>query len=235
MFNRETVDFLKSINRISNSIVLTYPVTSGRSESADIAYRFDLSNLDQEGFDGEIGIYDLAGLLGIFGMFDSDRKVWVKDDVVMVSDGTTSVKYLTTSPSVLTQFTYGVAQFEKNDAVPTILRTTLTADDIKKLKIASTNLKELDTAVIRGQDGVVTLELAITSKFMKSSNSFTINKDAVASKDFVIGISLETISRIPQVDYTLLVKYNEPRNAYRVVLKTDAIAGFEMNLAVKVV
>lgn len=234
MFNKESIDFLKSINRISNSIVLTYPVTTGRSEGSDIAYKFDLSKFDNDEFP-EIGIYDLAGFLGIFSMFEPDRKVQIVDNVVTVSDSTTSVNYLTTAPSVLTQFTYGIQQFEKTNTFPTVLEMPLTVEDIRKLKIASSNLKELDTAVIRSLDDEVTLELSVLEKFKKSSNSFKIRKPVSGTKNFSIGVSLETISKIPQVDYTLIIKYNETRDAYRIILKTDAIVGFEMNLAVKVI
>lgn len=232
MFNKESVDFLKTMNKIANSMVLSYPVTTGRTESADIAYKFDLSKYDTDGFDAPIGIYDLSTFLNIFGLCNDDRNVKITDNVITVSDNTTSVNFLTSATSVLTPFEFKQEQFDKSNSFPSVLEMTFTAEDIRKLKTASSTFRELDTAVISCDD---TVELSLTQvgKFKKSSNSFRIKKSETGNKQFNIGIALETLSKIPQVDYKLCVKYNEPRNAYRIILTTDKIEGLEMIISVK--
>lgn len=232
MFNRESVDFLKVMNKITNSMVLNYPITTGRTESADIAYKFDLSKYDTDGFENPIGIYDLSTFLNIFGLCDENRNVNIDNNSITVSDSTTSVKFLTSATSVLSAYEFKQEQFDKTNEFPSVLEMSLTAEDIRKLKSASATFKELDTAVISCDDSV---ELSLTQigKFKKSSNSFRIKKTEESTKKFNIGISLETLSKIPQVDYTLIVKYNESRDAYRIILKTDKIEGLSLVISVK--
>lgn len=234
MFNRESVDFLKVMNKITNSMVLNYPITTGRTESADIAYKFDLSKYDTDGFENPIGIYDLSTFLNIFGLCDEDRDVNIDNNSITVSDSTTSVKFLTSATSVLSPYEFKQEQFDKTNEFPSVLEMSLTAEDIRKLKSASATFRELDTAVISCDDSV---ELSLTQigKFKKSSNSFRIKKTEESTKKFNIGISLETLSKIPQVDYTLIVKYNESRDAYRIILKTDKIEGLSLVISVKTV
>lgn len=232
MFNRESVDFLKVMNKITNSMVLTYPVTTGRTESADIAYKFDLSKYDTDGFENPIGIYDLSTFLNIFGLCDENRDVDIDNNSITVSDSTTSVKFLTSATSVLSPYEFKQEQFDRTNEFPSVLEMNLTAEDIRKLKSASATFRELDTAVISCDD---TVELSLTQigKFKKSSNSFRIKKTEESTKKFNIGIPLETLSKIPQVDYTLIVKYNESRDAYRIILKTDKIEGLSLVISVK--
>lgn len=232
MFNRESVDFLKVMNKITNSMVLNYPITTGRTESADIAYKFDLSKYDTDGFENPIGIYDLSTFLNIFGLCDEDREVNIDNNSITVSDKTTSVKFLTSATSVLSPYEFKQEQFDKTNEFPSVLEMNLTAEDIRKLKSASATFKELDTAVI-SCDESVELSLTQIGKFNKSSNSFRIKKNEESTKKFNVGISLETLSKIPQVDYTLIVKYNESRDAYRIILKTDKIDGLSLVISVK--
>lgn len=232
MFNRESVDFLKVMNKITNSMVLNYPITTGRTESADIAYKFDLSKYDTDGFENPIGIYDLSTFLNIFGLCDENRNVNIDNNSITVSDSTTSVKFLTSATSVLSPYEFKQEQFDKTNEFPSVLEMSLTADDIRKLKSASATFRELDTAVI-SCDESVELSLTQIGKFKKSSNSFRIKKTEESTKKFNVGISLETLSKIPQVDYTLIVKYNESRDAYRIILKTDKIEGLSLVISVK--
>lgn len=232
MFNKESVDFLKVMNKITNSMVLNYPITTGRTESADIAYKFDLSKYDTDGFENPIGIYDLSTFLNIFGLCDEDREVNIDNNSITVSDSTTSVKFLTSATSVLSPYEFKQEQFDKTNEFPSVLEMNLTAEDIRKLKSASATFRELDTAVI-SCDESVELSLTQIGKFKKSSNSFRIKKTEESTKKFNIGISLETLSKIPQVDYTLIVKYNESRDAYRIILKTDKIEGLSLVISVK--
>lgn len=232
MFNRESVDFLKVMNKITNSMVLTYPITTGRTESADIAYKFDLSKYDTDGFENPIGIYDLSTFLNIFGLCDESRDVSIDNNSITVSDSTTSVKFLTSATSVLSAYEFKQEQFDKTNEFPSVLEMNLTAEDIRKLKSASATFRELDTAVI-SCDESVELSLTQIGKFKKSSNSFRIKKNEESTKKFNVGISLETLSKIPQVDYTLIVKYYESRDAYRIILKADKIDGLSLVISVK--
>ena len=224
MFNTETVSFLRTINKITNSVILNYPITTGKTESADIAYMFDLSKFDTDGFDNPIGFYNLSNFLNVFNLFENDREVSIDGNVVSVKDDNTSINYLTTATDVLSQFEFKKEQFDKNDMFPTVLEMELTSGDIAKLKNAHSVFSELDTALITANEEVV-LSLTQIGNFKMSSNSFKFVKDeAKSEKNFSIGITMDILSKIPQINYNLKVKYNEQRNAYRIVLSTDTFS-----------
>ena len=44
MLNRNTIEYLKVINKVTDSVVLSYPYTVGNSDSGDIAFKIDISN-----------------------------------------------------------------------------------------------------------------------------------------------------------------------------------------------
>ena len=111
MFNKETINFLKSVNKMTDSIVLEYPITVGKTESSDIAYMFDLSKFDTDGFDQKIGLYELSNFLNVFNLF-SDYDVDISNNIVSISDKTTSVKYLTSSIDIMNHFEFKKEQFD---------------------------------------------------------------------------------------------------------------------------
>lgn len=222
MLNKETVTFLKQMNKLTNSVVLEYPITTGKTESADIAYQFDLSKLDSEGFQNRIGIYDLSVFLNIFNLFNLDYKVALDGNVMSVSDSTTSASYLTANLEILSCYLYKPEQFTKLDEFPEVLNMKLTADDIRRIRSASATFRELDTLAIEC-DERTTLSLKSVNQFQQSSNTFKIQKDEVSVKNFKLYVRLETLNKIPQIDYDLTVRYNKNKDAYRIILSADSL------------
>ena len=226
MFNSKFVEFLKTFNKVSNGVVLEYPVTSGKTDCSDIGFKFDISVFDDSAFEGEIGFVDLASFLNVFGLVDSPE-VSFSDGVIEVTGGSVSAKYITSAVELISQYKYSKEQFTKTADIPSVTEISLTASDIKKLKAASSTFRESNAVVFRGSE---TVEVALTQvgKFNPSSNSFKIAKDAESSKNFETSVSLETFSKIPVIDYTVKVKYNETKNAYRLLFVADNVPGFEL-------
>lgn len=223
MFNNETVNFLKLMNKITNAIILTYPVTTGKTESSDIAYMFDLSKFDTDGFDGSLGFFNLSSFLSAFSLFGEDRDVKLENNIIKISDKNTSVGYLTSSQEVLQQYSFKKEQFDKNSEHPVVLEMKLTSDDINKIKCSSNVFSELDHLIISCDDETV-LSLGTINNFKQSSNYFKIKKQEVSTKNFTIGLALDIIAKIPQIDYNLKVIYNEERDAYRIILNTETFS-----------
>lgn len=226
MFNSKFVEFLKTFNKVSNGVVLEYPVTSGKTDCSDIGFKFDISVFDDSAFEGEIGFVDLASFLNVFSLVDSPE-ISFSDGVIEVTGGSVSAKYITSAVELISQYKYSKEQFTKTADIPSVTEISLTASDIKKLKAASSTFRESNAVVFRGSE---TVEVALTQvgKFNPSSNSFKIAKDAESSKNFETSVSLETFSKIPVIDYTVKVKYNEAKNAYRLLFVADNVPGFEL-------
>lgn len=223
MLNNETIRFLKGISSISNSIIMKYPITVGRTESADIAYMFDLSKLDTDGFDGELGIYNLSSFLNVFGLFQETRDVKISDSIIRISDDRSSANYLLSNPEILSQFSFNKDQFDRSENFPTVLDVDLTVDDIKRLKNAHNVFSELKTLVIECDENT-TFSLMNIGDFKQSTNAFKFTKPTVSTKNFKVSLSLETLFKIPVMDYRLNIRYNELKNAYRIILKSDNLS-----------
>lgn len=220
MLNSETIRFLKCINTISNSIVLSYPITVGRTESADVAYMFDLSKLDTDGFDSELGIYNLSSFLNVFSLFNESRDVRIEDSVISVSDDRSSARYLISNPIILSQFSWNKDQFDKMEACPIVLDVDFGIDDIKRLKNAHSVFSELDMLEVECNENTK-FSLTSSGEFKQSSNAFNFTKNTKSTKNFKGSISLETLFKIPVMNYRFVVRYNEPKNTYRVTLISD--------------
>ena len=103
---------------------------------------------------------------------------------------------------------------------------------MKKIKDASTIFKDLDTCFINC-DEQTSISLGVFGSFNNSSNTFEIKKEEVSEKNFKIGISLEVINRIPNVEYDVKILYNEERNAYRIIFESEYITLLISNKTVK--
>ena len=230
MLNGETVKFLKSITQITNSVMLRYPITVGRTESADVAYMVDLSKLDTDGFDDDLGIYNLSSFLSMFNLFSEKRDITVDNNVISIKDGTISASYLLANPAVLMAYSFKEEQFYKADEFPTVLEVDFTALDLKRLKSASDVFGELDSLIVECDESTTFKLSCDNDGFKKSSNSFKFTKPVTASKNFKISVSLETVFKVPVADYKFIVKYNknndgiEGKSPYRIILKGEKMS-----------
>lgn len=218
MLNRETISFLKVLNRFTNTVCLNYPITVGNSADTDIIFRADLSKLDPSSFEGTLGVFKLDSLLNVFNLFDA-YEIEADNKSITVKDDTTKVHYLLTNPINLGAYNAIKAeQFDRVRAIPSVLEFTLTANDINKLKTAYKSFTELNTVIIEGGDTPQISLVQTESTESMSSNSIKIAINDIASKNFKVGIAINTLANLPAVDYKVMVKYNEAKDKYRLLL-----------------
>ena len=77
MFSSNLINFLKSVSKISNSIILRSPDTYGKSEINDISFKFSVKDVGDENDDfgsSEVGLFDLSGFLNVICLFGETRK-----------------------------------------------------------------------------------------------------------------------------------------------------------------
>lgn len=233
MFNKNVLNLLSQVNGVTNSIILRYPKTVAISETQDMMVMFDVSELDSDEFP-EIGLNNsLNDFLNLFKLFD-EYKVEINDHVINITSGDSSVTYITDNISLMSIFDKDTTQFDKTEEVPSVAIFDLTDNDIKKLKSASNILKDLDEVIFTSSDGDVKIWIGATNKFNAKSNSFSVMKYCNATKDFEIKIPIENFKKIPTGDYTLEIKYNSSRDAYRILLKNKDLESFKLLLSVKV-
>lgn len=230
--NKQLVQTLSQINNITNTLILKYPITVATSEAKDIYVHLDVSEIDSNEFP-DIGLNDnLNNYLNLFKLFDDDRTVNYNGDTVEIISNKIKSSYISDNVALMQAYDISPEQFDKTEQVPTVCSIDLTVDDIKKLKSATSVFKDLSEIIFRSRDNEVTMSLGATNKFNARDNSYSITKDTQASKEFEVKIPVDNFKKIPESDYTLEIKYNESRDAYRLLLKNKTLKGLKIIMSI---
>lgn len=234
MFNNNLIDVLGQIQGMTNSVILKYPQTVAVSESQDMMALVDISKLDSDVFP-DIGLKDSLGdLLSLFKLFPDERDIQVDANTISVSNANTTSCYISDNIALMDAYNKDPEQFAKTETVPSVGTFDLTVQDIKSIKSATGVFKDLSEIIFISQDGDIKISLGATNKFNAKSNTFSIQKGAVTTKEFEIKIPVENFKMLPLSDYEVQVKYNSERDSYRILMLNKSLEGFKLLLSVKV-
>lgn len=234
MINNNIITILKSVNTITNSAVLRYPITVLNSQASDIYIKVDMSILDEDSFE-DIGIYNLSEFLNIFGLYGNERNIKQENNIITVSDNTGSIStFVTDDIGIMQNFDKDPSVFNKTKVVDTVCTFELTKDNMKKLKTASNIYKNLNDFNIVSRDSDITLEITQNNSFGSNSNSHKQILSGVTTKEFNISLPIINFNMLPLATYEVQVKYNLSANAYRVLLVCKDIEGIEVIMSVNV-
>jgi hypothetical protein len=222
MINENVTNVLQQITGITNSVVLKYPTTIVNAASGDIIVKLNISKLDSEEFE-DIGIWDLSEFLSAFKLFSGERNVSVDNKVLTISHDKRQTNLISTEISMLESFNKEEKTFTSTESVPTVAEFTLSIEDMKGIKQASGVFKDLSELTVTSQDGSVNLSLGANARFNRKSNGYSVEIDAETSKEFTLNIPTENFNKLPNSDYTVRVKYNSTRDAYRLMLESNDI------------
>ena len=229
MLNKKLVNVLGALTGIASSVVLKYPVTILNSDAGDIVIRLNIQPLDETPFE-EFGIYNLSEFLSTFKLFNDYKCTQEENSIKIDSDGS-SLQYLCTNLAALESHNKPASLIERIEVFPSVATFTLTKDDVKLIKSAAGVFKTLNDVVFEASDKMV-IKLDNTNSFNAKSNTFAIKKESEITQSFKVTIPSENFITLPLSDYTVEVKYNESKQAYRIIMKSTEI-DMQVLLAVK--
>ena len=230
--NKQLISTLTQLNSITNTLILKHPITVAASEAKDIYVYLDVSGIDSNSFPN-IGLNNnLNSYLNLFKLFNEERKVSYEGDTIKISSGDISSSYISDNVALMEAYDISPDQFQKTEEVPTVCSIDLGVDDIKNLKSATSVFKDLSEIIIKCQDSEVSISLGATNKFNARDNSYKIKKNVSSTKEFEIKIPVENFKKIPESEYSFEVKYNESRDAYRILMKNKALSGLKLIMSV---
>ena len=222
MLNNDTRAILKQLVTVNNQMIIADDMF-GCNEYKSIYFKAELNKLDEisDGF----GIYDASNFLSALDLlvepeitFDNTTKM------ITATDANSTMTFLTSLVDSLENVKINPKIISSTMAVPSVLETALTPDIMNKVKKAQAVFKNFDTLWIDNTDRTTYLKLGTQNSFSKSNNAFKIKLDTpVNTNDFSIAIPLDSIMNIPVMDYTLRVKYNDEKDAYRVVVNNELL------------
>jgi len=229
MLTKETLEILKSLTALNNQMIIGN-TQLGQDEFESIIFRCDLSKIDD--IPEEFGIFDTSNFLMAMDLLE-DPEVVLKDKVLTAKDENGTLEFLTSDISSLEDIHVDERKITTTVQIPSVLEFEFDTDLIQKIKKASSVFKAFDSLWIsnNGFAGKTELKLGTKNSFGKSSNTFKINVDAdlETGHEFQIALPIESILKIPSMDYKFSVKYNKERDTYRVVLD-NALLTFVMSL-----
>lgn len=230
--NKQLISTLTQLNSITNTLILKHPITVASSEAKDIYVYLDVSGIDTNSFPN-IGLNNnLNSYLNLFKLFNEERTVSYEGDTIKISSGDISSSYISDNVALMEAYDISPDQFQKTEEVPTVCSIDLGVDDIKNLKSATSVFKDLSEIIIKCQDSEVSISLGATNKFNARDNSYKIKKNVSSTKEFEIKIPVENFKKIPESEYSFEVKYNESRDAYRILMKNKALSGLKLIMSV---
>jgi hypothetical protein len=229
MLNAETRYTMKSLIPINNSQIMK-PVSYFSDEFKTIVGKVNYKKLEDSS-QFEFGIFDTGNFLNSLDLLENPE-IELKDNAIIAKDNTSELKFITSDIDSL-----------DIDVNPKVIDSTLAADTIvefeidvpvmTKVKKAKSVFSTFDTLFIQNNNNVK-LELGSNDTFSSSNNSFAINilsndVKVKSDKEFQIALPLDSFLKIPPMKYNFIIKYNEKRDAYRVVLDNTLLT-FVMSL-----
>jgi len=233
MLNKNVIDVIRQINGISNSVILNYPKTIAVSEAQDVQMLVDFSDLDEDEFP-EISLKDcLSEFLSLFKLFPEDRTVNIDGNTINIESGDIQSTFIMSNAVLMDAYRKDVSGFERTEQVPSVAEFVLSTDDIKQIQASSGIFKDLTEIIFSSVDGKLVTRLGATNRFNARSNTFSISKNVECKKEFEIKIPVNNFKMIPLTEYTVKIKYNSERDAYRILMESNTLKGMKLMIAVK--
>ena len=158
----DTIALLKNFSSINQSIL----IRAGKTlRSMSVMKNILVEAQILENFDRDVAIYDLNQFLNCLSLIE-DPEVKLEDDAIVITDGTNSIEYRYSDPSVIS------APPEKELVLPSEdVSLTLTEENISTVKKAAAVLQIADVSLVCEDD---TVYLTVRDKKNSGSNAYKI-------------------------------------------------------------
>lgn len=219
MISKEFIKVLARLTGITDKAILKYPITTLNSDAIDMIVNINTEKFGCLEFQ-DTGIYELNKFVHMFNLFENPEITRTENAIVFETPGTKSV-YTVSDIDVMSSFNQKSSIIESLENYPSISEVSITADTMKQIKTAAGIFSELNVVTIEGKNGDTNVYLDAHNRFNSSNNSFLKEFLNTSSKDFKLKINVDNFMKIPVEDYTLKIKYNSEKDAYRILFESD--------------
>lgn len=234
MFNQKTVKIFKVLSAITNTLVVRYPLTLGKSEDGSMCYLLDISEFDDEFKEDLYFNNNFDSFLSIFNLFD-EYHTQFNNGVLTISslDNRTKSDFILSDKDLMKSYDLEPNLFTRISSIPTICTFNLPVGSIKNIRSACGVFSDLSDVIFTVTDKVQ-VQLGNYSKFNARSNSYNQTLDADVKKECCIRISSTALKTLPVCDYQVEVKYSSNKDAYRILMKAQGFKDLQILLSVLV-
>jgi len=229
MLNNNSIQILQSITSITNSALISYPVTTITNANKDVLGNIDFSAIDPDGWD-EFGIFDLNSFLGALSVLD-EPNITMENRVILAEDSDSSISFLTATPSAVSDYITDPDNITTTVAAPSVVEVPIDTVLITKIRKGVNVFKTLkDLFIVKNDEGVF-LRTGNKESFTRNDNSYKVKlaPSVNTGNNFEVAIPVENFLSLPSMDFTLKVKYNAQYDAYRITAE-NAIFQFVLSI-----
>lgn len=219
MISKKFIKELAKMTGITDKAILKYPITTLNSDAVDIIVNIDASKLDCSGFE-DTGIYELNKFIHTFGLFNDPEIKRTENSIEFQTPGQKSI-FTVSDISLMESYNQKSEIIEILKNFPSVAEVDLKDETIKKFKQASSIFNELNVLTIEGKDGDTALYLDAHNRFNSSNNVYQREFLNTSKMNFKHKINIENFNKLPSTDYKLLIKYNEEKQAFRIVFVAE--------------
>ena len=187
----ETVALLKNFSSINQSIL----IRAGKQlRTMSVMKNILVESAIPEEFSRDVAIYDLNQFLNCLSLIE-DADVLLEENAIVITDGTNSIEYRYSDPSVI------VAPPEKDLVLPSEdVCVVLTEDSLQTVKKAAAVLQIADVALVGDGNNIF---LTVRDKKNSGSNSYRIMVGQTESV-FQFNLKVENLKVLPG-DYDVVI------------------------------
>ena len=221
MLNKDALKILQGITNISNSAILSYPITTIMNDDKDMLCNIDFSILDDDSFT-EFGIMDLSSFLNALSVLDNP-KIEVINKEVMAKDSNSQISFLTSRVESVAEYTTNPNNITALIEAPSIVDVKIDTVLIGKIRKGASVFKSLkDLFIIKNDEGVF-LKTGNKENFVSRSNSYQIKLDTEKSigANFEIAIPIANFLALPNMEYTLKVKWSDKVKYHKITVENE--------------
>jgi len=229
LLNKETLQILQSITGITNSAIITYPITTIQNYNKNVIGTIDFSVNEDGGWE-EFGIFDLSNFLGALTVLN-DPKIILEDNTIIAKDEDSEIQFVTSYPDALQDFTTNPSKVETTLAVDSVIEVNISTDTINRIRKGANVFKTLKDLFLVKEGDNFYIRTGNKNKFNSKENSYSIKlePELVKGDDFEIAIPINNFLTLPQIDFKLMIK--EKNGQYRVTL-TNKIFKFVLSTVI---
>lgn len=219
--NTELINILSKLKTITDKVILKYPITTINSEAKDILVNIDTKKLGCSEF-ADTGVYELGKFISMFNLLKNPEIKRENNCLIFKTSENTAVFTLSdidvmTDYNLSEKFITNLANYDDSATL------SITAEEISRFKQASSIFSELNVVDIIGdvKTNTCILKLDAHNRFNHSNNTFKTESLGNSSRDFNLKISVENFNKLPTQDYTIRIKYNSEKDAYRILFESE--------------
>jgi len=231
MLNNDSIQLLQSVTAITNSVLISYPVTTITNEAKDVLGNIDFSKVDSEGWE-EFGIYDLNSFLGAIAILENPV-IKREGPSVIANDVDSSISFVVSDVSTMEAFTTDPENITSTCATESVVEISIDTDLINKIRKGVKVFKNLEDLFIVKEGDSIFLRTGNKESFTRTSNRYEIKLDPTVSSgpDFEITLLVNNFLLLPAMNYDMKIKYNPEYDLYRVTME-NSIYQFVLSLVV---